>query len=79
MKGELTIAVVAGDQATLHGTNRIQMTGFEVIQINTGTGRHLEADILRREVSRLHLKESSLLFVENVGNLICPALFDFGE
>ena len=71
--------VVAGGQDTLNGTNRIQVTGFEVIQINTGTGCHLEAEMLRRKVNQFHLKESSLLFVENVGNLICPALFDFGE
>ncbi len=54
------------------------MTGCEVIQINTGTG-YLEADTLHRGVDQLHLKESSLLFVENVGNLVCSALFDLGK
>ncbi len=68
-----------GDQATLHDAERIRATGCEVIQINTGTGCHLEADMLRRGVDQLRLQESSLLFVENVGNLVCPALFDLGE
>ena len=54
------------------------MTGCEVIQINTGTG-YLEADTLHRGIDQLHLKESSLLFVENVGNLVCSALFDLGK
>ena len=79
LKGELPIAVVEGDQATLHDAERIRATGCEVIQINTGTGCHLEADMLRRGVDQLHLQKSSLLFVENVGNLVCPALFDLGE
>ena len=79
LKGELPIAVVEGDQATLHDAERIRATGCEVIQINTGTGCHLEADMLRRGVDQLHLHESNLLFVENVGNLVCPALFDLGE
>ena len=79
LQGELPIAVVEGDQATLHDAERIRATGCEVIQINTGTGCHLEADMLRRGIDQLHLQESSLLFVENVGNLVCPALFDLGE
>ena len=49
------------------------------IRINTGTGCHLEADMLPRGVDQLRLQESSLRFVENVGNLVCPALFDLGE
>ena len=68
-----------GDQATLHDAERIRTTGCEVIQINTVTGCHLEADMLRRGVDQLRLQESSLLFAENVGNLVCPALFDLGE
>ena len=80
MKGELPIAVVEGDQATLHDAERIRTTGCEVIQINTVTGCiDLEADMLRRGVDQLRLQESSLLFAENVGNLVCPALFDLGE
>ena len=54
-KGELQIAVVEGEQATLHDAERIQATGCEVIQIITGTGFHLEADMLRRGVAQLHL------------------------
>ena len=79
MKRELPIVVVEEDQATLHDAERIRATGCEVIQINTGTGYHLEADMLRRGVDQLHLQESSLLFVENAGNLVCSALFDLGE
>ena len=79
MKGELLIAVVEGDQATLHDAEQIRTTGCEVIQINTGTGCHLEADLLLRGFDQLRLQKSSLLFVENVGNLVCPALFDLGE
>ena len=79
LQGELPIAVVEGDQATLHDAERIRTSGCEVIQINTGKGCHLEADMLRRGVDQLRLQESSLLFVENVGNLVCPALFDLGE
>ena len=79
MKGELLIAAVEGDQATLHDAEQIRTTGCEVIQINTGTGCHLEADLLLRGFDQLRLQKSSLLFVENVGNLVCPALFDLGE
>ena len=78
LKEELPIALLEEDQATLHDAERIRVTGCEVIQINTGMDCHLEADMLHRGVDQLHLQESSLLFVENVGNLVCPALFDLG-
>lgn len=79
LQGQLSMAVVEGDQATLHDAERIRSTGCEVIQINTGTGCHLEADMLRQGAEQLSLNVGSILFIENVGNLVCPALFDLGE
>lgn len=73
------IAVVEGDQETLLDAERIRATGCPVVQINTGEGCHLDAAMLRRGVAELDPPAGSLLFVENVGNLVCPALFDLGE
>jgi hydrogenase nickel incorporation protein HypB len=77
--GELPISVIEGDQATLNDAERIRATGCAVIQINLGTGCHLEADMLERGVAELAPPDGSLLMIENVGNLVCPALFDLGE
>jgi hydrogenase nickel incorporation protein HypB len=76
---ELSIAVIEGDQATDHDARRIAATGRRAIQVNTGAGCHLEADMIERGLGALGLVPQSLLFVENVGNLVCPALFDLGE
>ncbi|MPV87166.1 hydrogenase nickel incorporation protein HypB [Georgenia ruanii] len=73
------VAVVEGDQETLLDADRIRATGAPVVQINTGAGCHLDADMLRRGLDRLAPRPGSCLFVENVGNLVCPALFDLGE
>jgi hydrogenase nickel incorporation protein HypB len=73
------LAVIEGDQETLLDAERIRATGCEVVQINTGAGCHLDADMLRRGLDALDPPVGSLLFVENVGNLVCPALFDLGE
>jgi hydrogenase nickel incorporation protein HypB len=73
------LAVIEGDQETLLDAERIRATGCEVVQINTGAGCHLDADMLRRGLDALDPPAGSLLFVENVGNLVCPALFDLGE
>jgi hydrogenase nickel incorporation protein HypB len=73
------VVVVEGDQETLLDAERIRETGCEVVQINTGAGCHLDADMLRRGLDALDPPAGSLLFVENVGNLVCPALFDLGE
>jgi hydrogenase nickel incorporation protein HypB len=73
------LAVIEGDQETLLDAERIRATGCEVVQINTGAGCHLDADMLRRGLDVLDPPAGSLLFVENVGNLVCPALFDLGE
>jgi len=74
-----TICVVEGDQETLVDADRIKATGAAVVQINTGAGCHVDADMLHRGLVALDPSEGSLLFVENVGNLVCPALFDLGE
>lgn len=76
---EIPIHVVEGDQATLHDAERIKATGSRVVQINTGTGCHLEADMLAHGLEQLDPPMNSLVMIENVGNLVCPALFDLGE
>ncbi len=72
-------AVVEGDQETLLDADRIRAAGGRVVQINTGTGCHLDATMLRDGLERLAPGDGSVVFVENVGNLVCPALFDLGE
>ena len=79
LQGQVEIAVVEGDQATTHDAERIRATGARAVQINTGTGCHLEADMLGRALELLQPAAGSLLVIENVGNLVCPALFDLGE
>lgn len=76
---ELNISVVEGDQATLNDAERIRATGAPAIQINTGAGCHLEADMLARALEQLKPPAGSVVMIENVGNLVCPALFDLGE
>lgn len=76
---EIPIAVIEGDQATDHDARRIAATGRRAVQVNTGAGCHLEATMIERGLGTLDLQRRSLLFVENVGNLVCPALFDLGE
>jgi len=71
--------VIEGDQQTDNDARRIQQTGVEVIQINTGSGCHLDANMVHRALHQLNPAENSLLFIENVGNLVCPSLFDLGE
>ena len=63
----------------MNDAERIRATGCKAIQINTGAGCHLESDMLARALSELKPEQDSLLFIENVGNLVCPALFDLGE
>jgi len=79
LRDELKMAVIEGDQATSNDAQRILATGTCAVQINTGTGCHLEADMLERALHLLPAEPNSLLFIENVGNLVCPALFDLGE
>ena len=74
-----TMAVIEGDQETMLDAERIRSTGCPVVQINTGAGCHLDAAMLRDAIDRLQPERRALLFVENVGNLVCAALFDLGE
>ena len=79
LRGEVPISVVEGDQATVFDAERIRATGAPAVQVNTGTGCHLEAEMLGRALDLLQPAKGSLLVIENVGNLVCPALFDLGE
>ena len=76
---ELDIAVIEGDQMTANDANRIREAGAKALQINTGAGCHLEADMISSAVKTLNPAAGSILFIENVGNLVCPAMFDLGE
>ncbi len=76
---EVAVSVIEGDQDTRLDAERIRAAGASVVQINTGTGCHLDAQMLGRALKELAPATGSLLFVENVGNLVCPALFDLGE
>jgi hydrogenase nickel incorporation protein HypB len=73
------VCVLEGDQETTLDAERIRAAGAPVVQVNTGAGCHLDADMLRRGLDALAPPDGALLFVENVGNLVCPALFDLGE
>jgi hydrogenase nickel incorporation protein HypB len=79
LAGELPVSVVEGDQETLLDADRITATGCRVVQINTGSGCHLDAEMVDRGLRALAPPEHSVVFIENVGNLVCPALFDLGE
>ena len=74
-----SITVIEGDQETTFDAERIKATGARVVQVNTGAGCHLDADMIHRALHTLDPRTGSLLFIENVGNLVCPALFDLGE
>ena len=79
MLGDQPLAVIEGDQQTSQDAERIRATGAKAIQINTGKGCHLDAHMVGHALQRLELTDSSLLLIENVGNLVCPAAFDLGE
>jgi hydrogenase nickel incorporation protein HypB len=79
LKARLPIAVIEGDQQTSRDTERIRETGVPALQINTGKGCHLDAQIVGQALHRLSPVDDSLLLIENVGNLVCPAAFDLGE
>jgi len=72
-------AVIEGDQQTMRDAERIDALGVPVIQVNTGTGCHLDAAMVSRASREMTLSPGTVLFIENVGNLVCPALFDLGE
>jgi hydrogenase nickel incorporation protein HypB len=79
LKVEMTIAVIEGDQQTDRDAKRIEATGVQVHQINTIDACHLDAHMIQHALDSFALQELELLFIENVGNLICPGAFDLGE
>jgi len=79
LKGKLSCAVIEGDQQTDLDARRIAETGCPVRQVNTGQACHLDASLIKRAVNELAVSGLDVLFIENVGNLICPAEFDLGE
>ena len=79
LNGSLPLAVIEGDQQTDNDAARIRATGAPALQINTGKGCHLDAHMVGQAMQQLGLQDDSLLLIENVGNLVCPASFDLGE
>lgn len=79
LKGERPLYVIEGDQQTSNDADRIAALDVPVFQVNTGTGCHLDAAMVHHAVGHLDPAEGAILFIENVGNLVCPALFDLGE
>lgn len=79
LRGEPQLFVIEGDQATANDAERIRAAGAPVIQINTGTGCHLDAEMVARGLAELRPPSGAAVLIENVGNLVCPALFDLGE
>lgn len=79
LKDRLPIAVIEGDQQTSHDADRIRATGVRAVQLNTGRGCHLDAHMVGHALDDLPCERNGILFIENVGNLICPSAFDLGE
>jgi len=79
LKAEIPFFVIEGDQQTLNDANRIAAIDIPVIQINTGKGCHLESDMIYDAVKKLDISDNAVLMIENVGNLVCPSMFDLGE
>lgn len=77
--GQVPAAVIEGDQQTANDAERIRATGTPAVQINTGKGCHLDAHMVGHALDELPLPPGGVLFIENVGNLVCPAAFDLGE
>ena len=71
--------IIIGDQQSMLDAERIDKTGVPVVQVNTGSGCHLDAGMVHEAVKKLEVGEKAFLMIENVGNLVCPALFDLGE
>lgn len=77
--GAQPLAVIEGDQQTANDADRIRATGAQAVQVNTGKGCHLDGHMVGHAMEHLDIAPASLLFIENVGNLVCPAAFDLGE
>ncbi len=79
LKQEIPFYIIEGDQQTFQDAQRIEALNTPVVQINTGQGCHLDSDMVHKAVKKLNPSEGSVVMIENVGNLVCPALFDLGE
>ncbi len=79
LKDKIKLSVIEGDQQTSNDAKRIHQTGVPVIQINTGKGCHLDSEMVSKSLKLLQPQPNSVLMIENVGNLVCPAMFDLGE
>ena len=79
LKDQCACAVIEGDQQTSNDADRIRATAVPAIQVNTGKGCHLDAQMIHDAYHQLAINEPGFLFIENVGNLVCPASFDLGE
>ena len=77
--GDAPLAVIEGDQQTANDADRIRATGAQAVQVNTGKGCHLDGHMVGHAMEHLDLRKGGYLFIENVGNLVCPAGFDLGE
>lgn len=79
LQQKFSFYVIEGDQQTTQDADRIAATGAPVVQINTGQGCHLDADMVYRALHELRPADETVVMIENVGNLVCPAMFDLGE
>ena len=79
LQGEPAVAVIEGDQQTSNDADRIRATGARAVQVNTGKGCHLDAHMVAAALEHLEPADDSVVMIENVGNLVCPAAFDLGE
>jgi len=79
LAGRIRVSVIEGDQATSHDADRVRAAGARAVQVNTGAGCHLDAAMVERALAELDPPRGSIVVIENVGNLVCPALFDLGE
>ena len=79
LKKKLKFYVIEGDQQTMIDAERIKVTGVPVVQVNTGNGCHLDAEMINAAIKKLAPEDGSVILIENVGNLVCPSLFDLGE
>ena len=77
--GDTPVAVIEGDQQTANDADRIRATGAPAVQVNTGKGCHLDGHMVGHAMEHINIAPQSILFIENVGNLVCPAAFDLGE
>ena len=79
LRGRIPLGVIEGDQETSNDAERIRRTGTPAVQINTGRGCHLDAHLVGHAAETLPLVGNGILFIENIGNLVCPSGFDLGE